>query len=96
MKEKMKSLFKNKYFVVCLCFFMYILLLEETNFFTLMGYKMKVHDLKGQAAYYEDQLIETKISLTELTTDDEALERFAREQHYMKRENEDVFVFVEE
>ena len=75
---------------------MYILLLEETNFFTLMGYKMKVHDLKGQAAYYEDQLIETKISLTELTTDDEALERFAREQHYMKRENEDVFVFVEE
>lgn len=75
---------------------MYILLLEETDFFTLMGYKMKVIDLEGQAAYYDAQLIETKVSLTELTTDDEALERFAREQHYMKRENEDVFVFVEE
>ena len=96
MKEKMTKLFKNKYAIVLLSFFIYVLFLEETDLFTLMGYKMKVHDLEGQAEYYESELEQTKLSLTELTIDDEALERFAREQHYMKRENEDVFVFVEE
>ncbi len=79
-----------------LSFFVYLLALEETNLITLTGYKMKVHELENQEAYYLDQLEQTKTAITELTTDDAALERFAREHHFMKRENEDVFVFLDE
>lgn len=79
-----------------LSFFVYLLALEETDLITLTGYKMKVHELENQEAYYLDQLEQTKTAITELTTDDAALERFAREHHFMKRENEDVFVFLDE
>jgi len=91
----MPKLFKNKYALVCIGFFIYVLALEETDLFTLFGYKWKIHELEVQEEYYMNQLEETKVTLTELTTDGEALERFAREQHYMRRDNEDVFVFLE-
>ncbi len=96
MNPTLKRLLKNKYVLVMLSFFVYLLALEETNLITLTGYKMKVHELENQEAYYLDQLEQTKTAITELTTDDAALERFAREHHFMKRENEDVFVFLDE
>ena len=96
MNPTLKSLLKNRYVLVMLSFFVYLLALEETDLITLTGYKMKVHELEGQKAYFEGQLEETKVAITELTTDDAALERFAREHHFMKRENEDVFVFLDE
>jgi cell division protein DivIC len=96
MNPTLKRLLKNKYVLVMLSFFVYLLALEETDLITLTGYKMKVHELENQEAYYLDQLEQTKTAITELTTDDAALERFAREHHFMKRENEDVFVFLDE
>lgn len=95
MNPTLKRLLKNKYVLVMLSFFVYLLALEETDLITLTGYKMKVHELENQEAYYLDQLEQTKTAITELTTDDAALERFAREHHFMKRENEDVFVFLD-
>ena len=95
-KDFLLKYIKNKYVLVILGLFVYLLFLEETDLFTLAKYKSKVNDLEQQKEYLDAEIIETQRSITELTTDDAALEKFAREQHYMKRDNEDVFVFITE
>lgn len=44
--------------------------------------------------FLEKDIHEAKIQTRELTTDKSLLEKFAREQYRMKRENEDVFVII--
>ncbi len=96
MKDFLLKYIKNKYVIVLLSMLVYLLFLEETDLFTLGKYKSKVNDLDAQKAYLDEEIVETRQSITELSTDEVALEKFAREQHYMKRENEDVFVFIDE
>lgn len=96
MKDFLLIYLKNRYVLVLLGLFVYLLTLEETDLFTLAKYKAKVNELKDQKEYLEKEIIETRKGITELSTDEEALEKFAREQHYMKRENEDVFVFLKD
>jgi cell division protein FtsB len=96
MKDLFLRYIKNKYVIVLLCMLVYLLFLEETDLFTLGKYKSKVNDLEDQKEYLDKEIVETRQSITELSTDEAALEKFAREQHYMKRENEDVFVFIDE
>ena len=96
MKDFFLKYLKNKYVIVLLCMLVYLLFLEETDLFTLGKYKSKVNDLEGQKEYLDEEIVETRQSITELSTDEAALEKFAREQHYMKRDNEDVFVFIDE
>lgn len=96
MKETLLKYVKNKYVLVVFGTFIYLLFLEETDLFTLADYGSKVTELEDQRTYLHNEIDKTRISIKSLTTDEAALERFAREQHYMKRENEDVFVFLGE
>ena len=52
-------------------------------------------DLQREKEYYLDQIERDSARLHELTTDNDNLEKFAREQYYMKKPKEDVFVVVE-
>lgn len=96
MKSAILPYLKNRYLLVVLGLIFYLLFLEETDLLTLYNYKSKVTHLEAQKEYLEKEIVTTQASITSLTTDERALEKFAREQHYMKRDNEDVFVFVEE
>ena len=50
---------------------------------------------KDKIYYYEKIKIDSR-KLEELRTDRENLEKFAREQYLMKRENEDIFIVKDE
>lgn len=86
---------KNRYVITLLVSAVYLLFLEEMTLFDLMEYKSRIGEMEQQQEYYEHQILETERSIEELTTNQAALERFAREEHFMKRENEDIFVFIE-
>ncbi|MGI6073052.1 MAG: FtsB family cell division protein [Fermentimonas sp.] len=53
----------------------------------------KIRDLESQIDYYKKQVEEDKTKLNELQTNDENLEKFARENYFMKRDDEEIFVF---
>jgi cell division protein DivIC len=44
--------------------------------------------------YYISEIENNKTELQELQTNKKSLETFAREKYLMKKDNEDVFVFV--
>lgn len=53
-------------------------------------------DMEKQKEYYIEKIATDSRKLKELRTDRENLEKFAREQYYMKRDNEDIFIVVDE
>jgi len=55
-----------------------------------------LNQLEKDKLYYQERIEEDRKRIEELKTDDENLEKFAREQYLMKKENEDVFYIVEE
>ena len=52
-------------------------------------------ELGEKKAYYQQQIDEEQRRLDELHTSRENLEKFAREQYYMRRANEDIYVVVD-
>ena len=58
--------------------------------------KLELWEMEEEKEYYLQEIKITKLDLKELTSDMNSLERFAREKYLMKRDNEEIFVFVEE
>ena len=55
----------------------------------------EIRQLEQDSQYYNEQIRKDSTRLHELTTDKDNLEKYAREQFLMKKENEDVFVVIE-
>ena len=90
------SKLRNKYFVAVLFFIVWMLFFDEHSLVFHMQNKIKLHQLEEQKDYYREKIQVDKRKLKELQTSDQNLEKFAREQFLMKKENEDVFVIIEE
>ncbi|MDR1341858.1 MAG: septum formation initiator family protein [Prevotellaceae bacterium] len=51
-----------------------------------------LHRLEREAIFYQAQVGSNRQRLNDLLTDDDHLEKIAREQYYMKRTDEDIFI----
>ena len=58
--------------------------------------RQKLEQLREQKEFYISKIEADKRKLHELQTNDENLEKFAREQFQMKKENEDIFIILEQ
>ena len=52
--------------------------------------------LRKSVNHYQQIVDESKARLEELRSNDENLEKFARETYQMKRDNEDVFIIIDD
>jgi len=58
-------------------------------------YDEKIRMLEKDIKYYQKEIEINRNKLDDLNTSKERLERFAREEYYMKEENEDIFIIVD-
>ena len=86
---------KNKYVIISTLLVLHLLITEETNVFQLISERRQIGVVKQENEHKRQEIIDTKQAIKELTTDKKALEKFAREQYFMKKANEDVFIFIE-
>ncbi len=96
MPRKFPKILKNRYIIVILSFFMYISFFDAHDLISQLRLRWKLHGIQEEMQYLEAASEESKHQINELTTNDASLEKFAREQYRMKRENEEIFVIVEE
>ena len=94
MFSKIPPYLKNKYSLSLIIFVFWLTLFDQNNLLLQFQNKLELWDLEEEKEYYMDEIEKTKLDLEELTTDMNSLERFAREKYLMKRDNEEVFVFV--
>lgn len=69
-----------------------LFLFSDSSLLKRMKYENEIRDLKTQIEYYREQTETDKVKLHELQSSTENLEKFARENYLMKRENEEVFI----
>ena len=85
---------RNKYLMAILIFLVWLLIFDRNSLIDRVKYVRARLDMEDEKQYYIERIDEDSRRLTELKTDRDNLEKFAREQYFMKRENEDVFVIV--
>jgi cell division protein FtsB len=94
--KRLIDLFKNKYFLVSLAFLVWMVFFDKNDLFSQYQYRQQVSKLKQEREFYQKETDKVKKDLDELTSDPKKLEKFAREKYLMKRDNEDVFVIVQQ
>ena len=85
---------RYKYIVAIFIFLLIIGVIDENSWWVRHQRKAEIAFLEEQLKNYEQQYDEYSQMLEALSNDQNAVERMAREKYYMKRPNEDVFVFV--
>ena len=92
---KFRKLILNKYFVTFTAFLLYVLFFDDHNLIERWKSAQKIAQMEEEVAFYKEEIKATKQKANELQSDDENLEKFAREQYRMKKDNEDLFIIKE-
>ena len=87
---------KNKYLLTLVVFTVWILLFDSNNLIDRFSQIKSLNQLEKDKEYYQERIEEDSKKLNELETDKENLEKFAREQYLMKKEDEEIFVVIDE
>jgi cell division protein FtsB len=93
---KFLSMFISKYLIALLAFMVWIVFFDDNNLRQHHKNLQELGQLEEQVAFYKHKIEADKRKLLELQTNDENLEKFAREQFFMKKADEDIYVIVEE
>lgn len=90
--RKIFSILSNKYLVSLVLFGVIILFTDHNNLFEQHDRKQELKELQAKKDYYQQEISKTKKELADLSNNPAALEKYAREKFYMKRNNEDIFL----
>jgi cell division protein FtsB len=88
-------IFRHKYVLTIVAFVVYVLIFDRQNYFFHSRINKEMQSLARDTAYYIKEIKEAGLQLEELRGDRKALEKFAREKYLMKKDDEEVFVFIE-
>src|SRR5579872_608682 len=94
--RKILGYLRNKYITASLLFFVWICFFDRNDLISEMKLVYKINHLKTERTYYAQQTDLARENLKELQTNPANLEKFAREKYLMKKDNEDVYVIVDQ
>jgi len=92
--DKIPRFLRNKYFLTITIFIVWITLLDTNNLIDRYRQISELKKLRQEREYYQKKIDEEKGKLNELKTDNENLEKFAREQYKMKKKDEDLYIIL--
>ncbi|MCC6372617.1 MAG: septum formation initiator family protein [Bacteroidia bacterium] len=85
---------KNKYFLTIIALVVWLLFFDKNDVFTQYELIQKCKKLEKEKTYFIEEIENNKRNLVDLRTNAKSLETLSREKYLMKKENEDVYVFV--
>ena len=90
--KKIPSVFKNKYFIVGSLFIIWIVFLDEDNLVLLNQQQSKLEETQEIIDSLKTEISEMEDKLDRLNNNQKELEKFARENFLMKKDNEDIII----
>ncbi len=81
-----------KYIIVLVLFAVYIIFIDDYSVLSTRRLKQEVRQLHAEEQALHDAIVEDSIHAAEIENDLDAVEHYGRENYYMKRDNEDIFV----
>ena len=90
---KIGKILNNKYFYTTVILLLILLIFEDTTLFRLYKMKKELEEISIQNELKSFEIGQVKEKTLQLTTNKEALEKFAREHYHMKKKDEVIYVF---
>ena len=87
----MLKYFKNIFLIIFSIFAIWMLFFDANSLIIHNELNGDINDLEDEKEFYLKEIEKDDKELEKLSTD-EGLEKFAREEYYMKREKEDIFI----
>jgi cell division protein FtsB len=102
LKQRIKSTLtvfggdQNRYLLTGALALFWVTFVSDIDLIYLFKSSQELRAQERQVAHYEQAIQESYMQLADLSSNPERLERFAREQYFMKRDNEDLFRILPE
>lgn len=84
----------NKYHITLFIFAAVILFIGDDTLFQRFRYDRQISELRSEIRMYQQRIEENKAKLHSLQTDNESLERYAREQYLMTKPGEELYIIT--
>jgi cell division protein FtsB len=96
MFKRLPPAFKNYYSITGICFLVWMIFLDSNDLISRFKLGAKLRNLNNEKEYYQSKIADVEKDRAELLTNQELLEKFAREKYLMKKESEDIFIIQQE
>jgi cell division protein FtsB len=90
-KNKLLRCIANRYVLILAFFIVWMLFFDENSYLVHREFNTEIEELQTSINFYEKNIKEDKKTIQTLQ-DSLQLEKFAREQYLMKKENEDIYI----
>lgn len=87
----MLKYFKNIFVIIFVIFAIWMLFFDANSLLIHNELNQEINDLNDEKEFYINEIEKDNKELKKLSTE-EGLEKFAREEYYMKRENEEIYI----
>ena len=91
MKNRLFKLIKSTYGVIIILFIIWMIFFDSNSLIIHNELNNDINELDVQKSYYEEEIAKDNIELQLIQTDS-GLEKYARENLFMKKDNEEVFL----
>ncbi|MEY3344091.1 MAG: hypothetical protein RL090_1775 [Bacteroidota bacterium] len=94
--DRIPKWMRNRYILTGIVFIVWMTFFDNNNFISRYSYRQELKKLEQDKAYYIQEIERNAQQTAQLKSDPAMLEKYAREKYLMKKENEDIFVIVQE
>lgn len=91
LKHKIFKPFKNIFILILAVFIVWMLFFDANSWLIHHELNTDIDALESEKEYYKKEIDKDNKAIKTLSTE-EGLEKFAREEYYMKRENEEIYI----
>lgn len=91
--NKLPAPIRNRYFLTAVAFVAFMVFIDKHDVLTQISLQRTVDQLEQDSGFYRETIdheMEVKLDM------EVNRERFARENYFMQRDNEDVFIIIDE
>src|SRR4051812_37020046 len=92
--KQILSVLKNKYLIAGLAFLAWMFWFDPKDIPSDLARRAKYRELQKSEKHLSELIADTKNELTQLKTNAQTIEKYAREKYLMKKDNEDLFVIA--
>ncbi|MCB9015151.1 MAG: septum formation initiator family protein [Lentimicrobiaceae bacterium] len=96
MWQRIPPILRNKYVLAGLAFLVWLTFFDRNNFIAQVRLGRTLNEQRNQKEFYQNEITKDSTAIKLIMSDSVSLEKFAREKYLMKKDNEDIFLIVEE
>ena len=84
----------NKYFITIFAFLVWMIFFDSTSFLVVNELNQEINKYEDQLAFYKSEYEKNDKFYKKLMNNKDEKEKYARENYFMKKPNEEIFILV--